>query len=66
MTNGDMIRSMCDAELANFFATDAIIACVHCNDVICGEGRSCGGLHTASVFCDWLGEEYQPGRWVFE
>ncbi len=27
MTNGAMIRSMTDVELANFFATDAVIVC---------------------------------------
>ena len=68
MTNGDMIRSMTDVELANFLATDAVIACVHCNNDLhtCGEDHNCGKLHEASVFWNWLGEEWQPGRWTFE
>lgn len=68
MTNGDRIRSMTDVELANFFATDAVIVCVHCKGNLhtCSEGHSCGGPHAASVFCEWLGEEWQPGRWTFE
>lgn len=68
ITNGDMIRSMSDVELANFFATDAVIVCMHCNNDmhVCGEGHGCGKYHAASVFCKWLGEEWQPGRWTFE
>jgi len=55
-------------ELANFFATDAVIVCKHCNNDmhVCGEGRGCGKYHAANVFCEWLGEEWQPGRWTFE
>lgn len=68
MKNGDMIRSMTDVELANFLATDAVIACVHCNFGLhtCGEDHNCGKPHEASVFFNWLGEEWQPGRWTFE
>ena len=68
MTNGAMIRSMTDVELANFFATDAVIVCVHCNAEMhtCSEGHSCGGSHAASVCCNWLAEEWQPGRWIYE
>ena len=32
----------------------------------CGEDHNCGKLHEASVFWNWLGEEWQPGRWTFE
>lgn len=63
MTNGDMIRSMTDVELANFFATDAVIACIHCNENmrICSAERACAKPHEVSVFCNWLGEEWQAG-----
>lgn len=68
MTNGDAIRSMTDVELANFLATDAVIACVHCkSDLhICSEGHPCEKAHEASIFCEWLGEEWEPGRWTYE
>lgn len=69
MTNGNMIRSMTDVELANFLATDAVIACVHCNPDLhtCGEEHlNCEKAHEATVFANWLGEEWKPGRWTFE
>lgn len=68
ITNGDMIRSMSDVELANFLATDAVIACTHCKGdlCICHKGEHCEHAHEASVFCDWLGKRWQPGRWTYE
>lgn len=63
-TNGDWIRSMTNEELANFLATDAVIACVHCKDDlhICSGDDPCEKCHQASVFWNWLGEEWKGSR----
>lgn len=62
ITNGDRIRSMTDEELADFMATDAVIACMHCNDnmQICSAESGCKRPHEVNVFLSWLQEEWQP------
>lgn len=67
-TNGDWIRSMTNEELANFLATDAVIACVHCKDDLhtCSGDDPCEKCDQASVFWNWLGEELEGSRWTYE
>lgn len=59
MTVGDIIRSMCDVELANFLVSDKTIACLHCKEDKSGKKAKCpcSKAHEASVMCEWLGIE---------
>lgn len=60
-TNGDMIRSMDDEELAEFFTSGDIVPCNHCKERVCNECDVCEREYAQSQFVEWLAADQEEG-----